>query len=207
MRLRIGAFLFDPHGRQLVRDGGRPAALTPKAARLLEALAEAAPVPVPHEVLYERLWAGTFVEPGNLHNLVAEIRAAAGDNAVIKTIHRFGYALAERAVAEGRARFALLIGDDQIELPEGETIVGRDQLEGADVSRRHARITVDGLVASIEDLGSKNGTFIGTRRITAAMPLRDGDEIVFGRTRTRFAALPAAQTTITAAPPLSGSRG
>jgi DNA-binding winged helix-turn-helix (wHTH) protein len=207
MRLRIGAFLFDPHGRQLVRDGGRPAALTPKAARLLEALAEAAPEPVPHEMLYERLWAGTFVEPGNLHNLVAEIRAAAGDNAVIKTIHRFGYALAERAVAEGRARFALLIGDEQIELPEGETIVGRDQLEGADVSRRHARITVDGLVASIEDLGSKNGTFIGTRRITAAMPLRDGDEIIFGRTRTRFAALPAAQTTITAAPPLSGSRG
>ncbi|MCU1246892.1 MAG: garA 4 [Acidobacteria bacterium] len=207
MRLCIGAFLFDPLGRLLVRDGGRPAALTPKAARLLEALAEAAPEPVPHAALYERLWAGTFVEPGNLHNLVAEIREAAGDTALIKTVHRFGYALAERAVGEARARFALLVGEERIELPEGETIVGRDQLEGADVSRRHARITVEGLTASIEDLGSKNGTFIGTRRITAVTALRDRDEIVFGRTRTRFAALPAAETTITAAPPLSGSRG
>jgi pSer/pThr/pTyr-binding forkhead associated (FHA) protein len=32
----------------------------------------------------------------------------------------------------------------------------------------------------LEDFGSKNGTFIGDRRVTAPMPLADGDAIRIG---------------------------
>ncbi|HEY0143060.1 MAG TPA: FHA domain-containing protein [Thermoanaerobaculia bacterium] len=195
MRVRIGPLLFDPLQRQLHRDDATTP-LTPKAAKLLEALVEAAPDPLSHEALYQRLWPGTFVEPGNLHNLIAEIRNAAGDAKVIRTIHRFGYALAEKPESVG-ARYELITGDERIALADGETIIGREQLNTADVSRRHARITIDGSTATLEDLGSKNGTFVGTRRLEAPLALHDGDEIVFGRTPVRFVVTPLGQTTVT----------
>jgi DNA-binding winged helix-turn-helix (wHTH) protein len=197
MQYRIGELVFDSEHRVLRRDG-RTAPLTPKAVRLLEQLVLASPDPVAQDALYAVLWPGTFVEPGNLHNLVAEIRKAAGDPAIVKTLHRFGYALAERAVLLPRSRFTLVAGTDRIELPDGETVIGRDQLASADVSRRHARIVIDGTTATLEDLGSKNGTFLGTARVETPRPLHDGDEIVFGRTKTRFVVTPVAQSTITA---------
>ena len=205
MQYRIGEVVFDSEHRVLRREG-RTAPLTPKAVRLLEQLVAVSPDPLAQDALYGVLWPGTFVEPGNLHNLVAEIRKAAGDPAIVKTLHRFGYALAERAVMLPRSRFTLVAGVERIELPDGETVIGRDQLASADVSRRHARIVIDGTVATLEDLGSKNGTFVGTARVEAPRPLHDGDEIVFGRTKTRFVVTPVAQSTITAAP-ASGSRG
>lgn len=191
MRVRLGPLLFDPLQRRLAS-----ATLTPKAAKLLEALVEAAPDPVSHDDLYARLWPGTFVEPGNLHNLVAELRNAAGETAIIQTIHRFGYALLHKPELLG-ARYELIAGEEHIELTDGETIIGREQLGTADVSRRHARITIEGSAATLEDLGSKNGTFVGTRRIDAPLLIHDGDEIIFGRTPARFVVTPLGQTTIT----------
>lgn len=44
-------------------------------------------------------------------------------------------------------------------------------------SRRHAEMRWDGEVATLNDLGSANGTFLNGRRITATETLRDGDEI------------------------------
>jgi hypothetical protein len=59
----------------------------------------------------------------------------------------------------------------------------------AKVSRRHARITFNDGNYLLEDLGSTNGTFVnrgkrlpkGTRQ-----PLKDGDEIIVGKTFLRF---------------------
>ena len=48
------------------------------------------------------------------------------------------------------------------------------------VSRRHARIFVAGGQATIEDLGSKNGTFLGARRIERPTRLADGDHVIVG---------------------------
>jgi len=48
------------------------------------------------------------------------------------------------------------------------------------VSRRHARITVSGDTATVEDLGSKNGTFIGDAPIEGPTPLRHGNELRLG---------------------------
>ena len=54
------------------------------------------------------------------------------------------------------------------------------------VSRQHARITVAEGRATLEDLGSKNGTFVGDRRIETPIELHDGDEIGVGPLRLRF---------------------
>ncbi len=59
----------------------------------------------------------------------------------------------------------------------------------AKVSRRHARITRENGIYQIEDLGSTNGTFVnrGRRLIPgAAQPIKDGDEIIVGKTFMRF---------------------
>ncbi|MBV8934308.1 MAG: FHA domain-containing protein, partial [Alphaproteobacteria bacterium] len=59
----------------------------------------------------------------------------------------------------------------------------------AKVSRRHARLTRRGEQYFVEDLGSTNGTFINRgRRLLPGdrQPLRDGDEIIIGKTFLRF---------------------
>jgi DNA-binding winged helix-turn-helix (wHTH) protein len=200
MRYRFGAFVFDPATRQLARDAAA-LALTPKAGRLLGALLAGAPDPITRDALYELLWPGTFVEAGNLHNLISELRRVLGDDehTIIRTVHGSGYALTETVKSESNARFRVVIGETAIELRDGETIVGRDDTGTPDVSRRHARIVIDGDRATIEDLGSKNGTVLRDVRIQRAEALHDGDEIVLGRTRARFEA--TQETTLTITPP------
>lgn len=59
----------------------------------------------------------------------------------------------------------------------------------AKVSRRHARIVVRDGNYLIEDLGSTNGTFVNRGRRLAPgdrQPLKDGDEIIVGKTFLRF---------------------
>jgi pSer/pThr/pTyr-binding forkhead associated (FHA) protein len=54
------------------------------------------------------------------------------------------------------------------------------------VSRRHARLVVSGDTAIIEDLGSKNGTFVNRDRLSAPVRLSDGDRIEVGRACLTF---------------------
>jgi pSer/pThr/pTyr-binding forkhead associated (FHA) protein len=66
-----------------------------------------------------------------------------------------------------------------------EAIIGRGTdahvlLLPASVSRRHAVIRVTASRITIEDLGSKNGTFIGVDQVTKAREIRDGDELSIG---------------------------
>ena len=76
------------------------------------------------------------------------------------------------------------------------TVLGRDDaadiiLDDPGISRRHSeiRVTNDGphLVASIRDLGSTNGTFVNSERITSQR-LSDGDRITVGRSSVIFRA-------------------
>ena len=76
------------------------------------------------------------------------------------------------------------------------TVLGRDDtadviLDDPGISRRHTeiRVTNDGphLVTSIRDLGSTNGTFVNSERITSRR-LEDGDRLTVGRTALTFRA-------------------
>lgn len=70
-------------------------------------------------------------------------------------------------------------------LSEQATTIGREAnneivFEELEISRRHASVTFVGGRHMIEDLGSTNGTFVNGRRISTAVPLRDGDVIDMG---------------------------
>lgn len=54
------------------------------------------------------------------------------------------------------------------------------QLVHRSVSREHAKVTVSGETILIEDLGSRNGTFINEDRITGEVQVKPGDQIRFG---------------------------
>ncbi|MBK5259332.1 MAG: winged helix-turn-helix domain-containing protein [Thermoanaerobaculia bacterium] len=204
MRIHFAGCTFDSARLELTRGGVR-AALTPKAFALLETLVAARPDAVSKEALYERLWPATFVEPGNLHNLIADIRAAIGDDdhTIIRTVHRVGYAFDAAIRDEAQAAtFIVVIGNREFVLRPGENFIGRDPdcrvvLNTPDVSRRHARITV-GATTTIEDLGSKNGTFVGQKRITQAEAIGEGAAIVVGRTHLTLRAQQVLEPTITA---------
>ena len=71
------------------------------------------------------------------------------------------------------ARFRLVWAGGRAALADGDYVLGRDPdlelfLDADDVSRRHARITVAGTEATIEDLDSKNGTFVSDRRLDSS---------------------------------------
>jgi DNA-binding winged helix-turn-helix (wHTH) protein len=192
MRIRFSDAIFDSDLRELSRHGKR-LSLTPKAFALLEALIQARPHPLARETLSELLWPDTIVEQGNLHNLVSEIRQALGDDdhRIIRTVHRFGYAFDTAGTAEITAQFVVTVGREDIPLRQGENTIGRDPkdvicLNAPEVSRHHARILVDGDRVTLEDLDSKNGTFLGTIRVGTPVELRPDDEFTVGTTVMRL---------------------
>ncbi len=194
MRFRFDEFVFDSGARELLRNG-RTVPLTPKALSLLGALLERRPEALSKQQLLELLWPDTFVSESSLARLAAEVRKAIGDDAraprFLRTVYGFGYAFHGEARDEAapartpRAGFRLVLGPREIPLFEGENLLGRAEdatgwIDSPKASRRHARIVVSGGRATLEDLGSKNGTFLRGRRLTGPAPLADGDEIVIG---------------------------
>ena len=215
MRLHFGGCVFDRETRTLSRDGST-VDLSPKAFRLLEALIERRPRAISKEDLQEILWPKTFVSEGNLARLVTEIRHATGDYAedsrFLRTVHGFGYAFSGTAeelrdrTPEAAPRFAfrLFHGPREIALGEGRNILGRDPevavfLDNRSVSRHHASITVSGESAVIEDLGSKNGTFLKGDRISVPSSLSDQDDIRIGAVSLIFRSFPLIGSTETVA--------
>jgi DNA-binding winged helix-turn-helix (wHTH) protein len=195
MRLAFGECVFDGETREL-RRGAAAVHLPAKAFRLLEVLLEQRPKAVSKAALMEAVWPDVLVIEGNLTRLVAELRGAIGDEAsdprFIRTVHGFGYAFSAEARSDRgppgapeEVVFKLLWADREIALRSGENVLGREREAAAwidvhSVSRRHARILVAGEVATLEDLGSKNGTFLGDEAVTAPRLLSDGDRIRVG---------------------------
>ena len=198
--IAFGEFVFDPAVRLLVRRR-TPVHLTPKAMELLALLADRRPKPVPKEEIHERIWPGVFVSDASLTALVFDLRAALGESAreprYIRTVHGFGYAFVPEGGVEltARANCRLIVEGRIIELANGENLVGRSvectvRLDSTDVSRRHARILIKNDAATLEDLGSTNGTFVDGKRITGAVPLADGMTVTFGSLETIFRSSP-----------------
>jgi DNA-binding winged helix-turn-helix (wHTH) protein len=184
----FGDFVLDLDSRML-RRGRHTVPIAPKAYELLEILVTNRPKALSKVVLLERLWPDTFVVEKNLVNLIAEIRQTLGDDPAhprfVRTIHRFGYAFQVPQTGTRSVRFRLVWAHGHAGLGEGEHVLGRDPdlelfFDSAGVSRRHALIRIAGDEATIEDLGSKNGTFVADQRLDSPTRLVDGDVIRVG---------------------------
>jgi pSer/pThr/pTyr-binding forkhead associated (FHA) protein len=146
--------------------------------------------------------------------LVAELRHALRDRpgaaGCIRTVRGFGYAFSAKVSGEVQdfsppRQCWLIFKGREIALHEGDNVIGRDQgaavrLDLPSVSRRHARICVSSGEAVVEDLGSKNGTFLRQNRITAPSRLADLDELQIGSARLVVRILKSAADTETLAP-------
>jgi DNA-binding winged helix-turn-helix (wHTH) protein len=209
---RFDRFVLDSDTRQLLLDG-QEIHLAPKAFELLLLLLVNRPRALSKAELLERLWPSTFVEETNLAGLVAEIRRALGDSATrpayLRTVHSFGYRFVSE-VAESTVPIPsgltgpgpyLIFENRTIALLEGANIIGRApdaaiHCDVSGVSRHHARIVVSGGHATLEDLGSTNGTYVRRERITSA-GLADGDEIHLGNASLTFRIEPPLDSTET----------
>lgn len=86
-----------------------------------------------------------------------------------------------------RARLIVLAGGNVGEMYEigQELVLGRSRsadvrLHGDGISRKHARVHVDGSDVLFEDLGSTNGSYVNGERVTNQHVLREGDKIQIG---------------------------
>ena len=189
--------------------------LSPKAFDLLVLLIENRARAMSKAELQQNLWPTTYVLETNLASLIAEIRRAVDDPAddpvYIRTVHRFGYwfigtvSEPEGHPAPGHSRYWLLFDARQIPLSAGENVLGRAPdaevwIDAPGVSRHHARISLSGADATVQDLGSKNGTYLRGQRVTAPSVLIDGDQIRLGSVVVIFRIPPPAGSTETARP-------
>jgi len=172
--------------------------LSPKAFELLTVLIEHRGRALAKAELLAQVWPDVFVSDASLARVVREIRAALGDSPhdahIVRTVHGYGYAFAatisedssKPTVADGRRPTLWLTRRTRtFALSEGEHLIGREPavaicLDSPKVSRRHARIVVQDARATIEDLASKNGTFVGGVRLTAPAVLEPGETIRIG---------------------------
>jgi hypothetical protein len=166
------------------------------------------------------LWSDVAVTDDALRFQVSELRKAFGPEgeSFIRTVPREGYrweasvrretvrpfewGYRERTRTDREGSHRLVLASREIELSEGENVVGRDRdavlwIDHTAVSRRHARIVLAAEAATLEDLGSKNGTRLKGERISGVVALADGDEIRIGPVAMTFRVMSRVGTTET----------
>ncbi len=194
--IRFGPFQFDA-GARLVSKGGAPVHLTAKAIDLLALLSAKQPDAVAKKDIHAHLWPDTFVPEVSLTTLIFELRSALGESArrpkYVRTVHGFGYAFQGDTGQDDATEtpYCIVIDGREIGLLRGENLIGRArecrvQLDSTRVSRRHARVTIDGEAALIEDCGSRNGTWVGGVKTMGRVRLKDGDDVVIAGLPMRF---------------------
>lgn len=199
--LSFGPFNFDQAARRLSKSS-ESVHLTSKAIDLLSLLSTRRPEAVAKKEIHQQLWPDTFVSDVSLTTLIFELRSALGESArkprFIRTVHGFGYAFqgdsGQNDASSTETPFSVIHDGRDIGLIRGENLLGRSRdcrvrIDSTRVSRHHARITIDGDAALIEDCGSRNGTWVGDERTTGRVRLNDGDAIVIAGVRVLFRVL------------------
>jgi DNA-binding winged helix-turn-helix (wHTH) protein len=202
-------------GRRLVTREGIEIHLSPKAFDLLVLLVRNRPNAVTHEDLHQALWPAVHISETSLSVLVTQLRKALGDTSeksrLIRTLNRVGYAFTGDAIIATpvpRTEIPLcrlIWRGEAIEVPQGDSLIGRDRdcavrIDADSVSRHHAKLTVRHGEASIEDLGSKNGTWISGEAIRGIVGLTDGISVRLGSENVRFEFVDVDRPTKTAGP-------
>lgn len=208
MSYRFGSFRLVPDQRRLERDGAA-VTLTPKAFDLLVALVRHRARALSKDEILALVWPGTTVEEGNLAQQVLLLRRALDDHGqYVSTVPRHGYRFVSPVVEEvetGRPLVAswhcLQWNGREFPLVEGITVIGR--AEDADLriplpslSRRHARVVVRGLECTLEDLGSRHGSWRGAARVHDAVPLFSGDQLRLGTALILYTLVHSDDTTV-----------
>jgi DNA-binding winged helix-turn-helix (wHTH) protein len=195
----VGEWLVVPDLNRLSKDG-ESVQVELKLMEVLVHLAERPSELVSKRDLIDAVWQVEVVSDGTLTRAIALLRKALGDDArnprFIETIPKRGYRFIAPvesldATPSTDLRFKLEMPDGEIPLAEGENLIGRDpeakiRIDIGGVSRRHARIVVDGADVTLKDLGSKNGTYLRGRRLQKPTRLAHGDEIRIGHKVARF---------------------
>lgn len=104
-------------------------------------------------------------------------------------------------VAPRRPNYLVTRGKRQFVLDRGENLLGRDPeatvyIDHPSVSRRHARISIQSTRAVLEDLQSRNGTFLDGRQIERPTEVPHGAIIGLGPITLTFVVLPAVASTL-----------
>jgi DNA-binding winged helix-turn-helix (wHTH) protein len=213
VQVRFSDYNLDTGSRQLFH-GAREVHLSPKAFELLKVLVENRPRALSKTELLEKIWPGVYVSDASLARGVSEIREAIGEHSrtdgFVQTVHGYGYRFATAGVVEVPAPgptqdgpVCWLLGRNlEFRVLDGEHMVGREPgvsiwLDSPKVSRNHAKVIVKGRDVFVEDLGSKNGTFVRGVRIDSTTALTPGDEIQVGPIKLIFRVVEAPGNTET----------
>jgi DNA-binding winged helix-turn-helix (wHTH) protein len=212
---RVAGWLVQPSLNRLTR-GDETVHLEPRAMQVLVCLVGSAGEMVPRTAMISAVWQTEYVTQNALTRAISHLRRAFADDArrprVIETIARRGYRLMvpveavdvpARSAADVALACAIVVDGVQMVLAAGENVIGRASdvailVAHTEVSRHHARIVVSAGGATVEDLDSKNGTFLWRERVTAPTRLEDGDEIAVGPSVLVFRVLSTMGTTQTA---------
>jgi DNA-binding winged helix-turn-helix (wHTH) protein len=200
---RFGRFELDVARGELL-ENGQPVSIQPTPFLLLTHLLRNAGQLITKKELLDLLWPDVHVSDASLNQAISRLRAALGETSrsavFLETVPRRGYRFRARVASEEGRPF-LIHRHRRFALPAGESILGRGKespvpIDARSVSRRHARLLITPEGAELEDLGSKNGTFVGGRRIQQAASLFDGDEIRLGSVRLQLRYI-AEESTVT----------
>ena len=189
-QLSFGPFDLDLRAGEL-RQGDEEISMEPRVFALLCCLVENAGRVMQREELSERIWPDAHVTDASLTQAVASLREALGDDPraprYVATLPKRGYKFVGNVVRYPLAGIAchIVYGAQEFVLAAGENIIGRSRsaavrIASDRVSRHHARIIVSAAGATIEDLGSRNGTWLADQRVEKLRDLHDGDQIVIG---------------------------
>lgn len=166
-----------------------------------------------------------YVEHGSaINTAVRKLRRTLGDDAenprFVETVVGKGYRFiapveidasspAQSRANHGRSsarwqrvfpRYLVTRGKQEFILEAGETVFGRDPTAGVyvdhpSVSRRHACISIGSQGAVLEDLKSRNGTFVNGRRIDGPTKIDHGTLIGIGPITLTFVVMGAPAST------------
>jgi len=214
---RFGEFELDVAAYVLRRAGER-IKLEKIPMEVLVLLVQKAGVLVNRAEIQAALWgADVFVDhDAAINTAIRKIRRALGDDAerpqFVETMvgkgYRFIASLETHAASPQLPNYLITRGKRQFVLNREQNLLGRDpeatvHVDHPSVSRRHARISMQAGRAVLEDLESRNGTFLDGRQVTSPTDLQHGAIIGLGPIALTFLVLPAAASTV----PMGGGSG